>query len=95
MGQEIEYTITATNTGNLTLTNVSITDPKLGTLTCTQPVSLAPGETLTCTGVYSITQADLNFGSVANTATADSDQTDPSSDSETVTCDPGPRPDNR
>ena len=65
----INYTLVATNDGNVTLTNVSIVDPKLGTLTCTQPVTLPPGATLSCTGSYTITQADLDAGVVNNIAT--------------------------
>ena len=37
-----------------------------------QPATLAPGEQLVCTGIYTLTQADLNSGEVVNTATADS-----------------------
>jgi hypothetical protein len=46
-GETLHYTLVATNDGNVTLTGVSITDAKLGTLTCTQPVNLAPAETRT------------------------------------------------
>ena len=42
-----------------------------------QPATLAPGAQIVCTGSYTLTQADLNAGQVANTATADSDQTPP------------------
>ena len=70
VSQVITYTLIATNDGNVTLHDVSITDPKLGTLTCTQPVSLAPGATLTCTGSHTVTQADLDAGEYDNTATA-------------------------
>ena len=68
----IDYTLVATNDGNVTLTNVTIVDPKLGTLTCTppQPATLAPGATLSCTGSHTITQADLDAGVVTNVATA-------------------------
>ncbi|MDW8478658.1 MAG: hypothetical protein RML12_00665 [Xanthomonadales bacterium] len=71
-GNVINYQIVATNTGNVTLTNVSITDPLLGTLSCTpaQPATLAPGQTLTCTGSYTVTQANVDAGSVTNTANA-------------------------
>ena len=43
----IDYTLTAANVGNVTLTGVTIVDPKLGTLVCTppQPATLAPGAT--------------------------------------------------
>jgi uncharacterized repeat protein (TIGR01451 family) len=69
-GAAIDYMLAATNGGNVTLSNVSITDSKLGTLTCVQPASLAPSAVLTCTGSYSTTQADVDAGSVKNTANA-------------------------
>ncbi|PHN00646.1 DUF7507 domain-containing protein, partial [Flavilitoribacter nigricans] len=92
VGDIITYTFTATNNGNVTLTNVTIVDPLpgLSALSCTQPATLAPGESLVCTATYSISQTDLDIGSVMNTATADSDQTDPVDDSETVTADQTP-----
>ena len=49
---------------------MAIADPKLGTLTCTQPVTLAPGAALSCTGSYTVTQSDLDAGVVDNVATA-------------------------
>ena len=87
VGDEIDYEIFATNIGNVTLTGVTITDPLLGTLACTplQPASLAPNGVLTCSGSYTVTQADLDRGFVDNTATADSNQTGLVSDTETVT----------
>ncbi len=79
VGQPVTYTIVATNSGNVTLSGVSVTDtltapaaPALA-LSCTptSPVaSLAPGAKITCTGTYSVTQADLDHGGIANTATA-------------------------
>ena len=66
----LTYQLVATNTGNVTLTNVTLSDPQLGALTCPQPVTLQPGQTLTCTGTYPVTQADVDAGSVRNTATA-------------------------
>ena len=72
VGQVINYTLVATNDGNITLTGVAISDPKLGTLSCDKaaPVTLAPGAQLTCTGSHTITQADLDAGAFANTANA-------------------------
>ena len=69
-GQSLDYTITATNDGNVTLSDVTISDPLLASLSCSplQPATLAPGETLVCTGSYSVTQADLDAGAVDNTA---------------------------
>ncbi len=74
VGETITYTFTATNTGNQTLTDVSIADPLdgLSDLVCTpgQPTTLDPGGVLECTATYEVTQADLDAGAVSNTATA-------------------------
>ena len=71
---EITYTFVATNDGSFTLSNVKIEDPlpDLSELTCSpaQPSTLQPGESMTCTATYSITQADINNGKVENTAVA-------------------------
>ena len=74
VGDVIHYTITATNDGNTTLTNVTVTDPNAGALNCTPqtPVSsLAPGGTITCTASHTITQADIDAGHYLNTACVD------------------------
>ena len=65
-GDEVDYTLTATNAGNVTLTGVTVVDPKLGALVCTptQPATLAPGAQIVCTGSYTLTQADINAGQV-------------------------------
>ncbi len=68
-GDTIAYSFLVTNTGAQTLTGVGVTDPKIGPVTCT-PSTLAPGASVTCTATYAITQADVNSGSVDNTATA-------------------------
>jgi uncharacterized repeat protein (TIGR01451 family)/LPXTG-motif cell wall-anchored protein len=72
VGEVVTYTYVATNTGNVTLDSVVVTDPLDGVsaLSCDQaaPVRLAPGDVLTCTATYSVTQADLDFGSILNTA---------------------------
>jgi LPXTG-site transpeptidase (sortase) family protein len=79
VGDVLHYTLTVTNTGNLTLTAVSITDGDISDFACDpeQPLTLAPGEELQCTGTYTITQTDLNNGSYTNGATASG--SDPSS----------------
>jgi uncharacterized repeat protein (TIGR01451 family) len=71
VGQVLNYTLTATNDGNVSLTSVSITDAKLGALVCTpsQPATLAPSATLSCTGSHTVIQNDLDYGSYYNTAT--------------------------
>ena len=72
VGQVINYTLVGTNDGNVTLTGVSISDPTVGALSCTpaQPATLAPGGTLSCIGSHTVAQADLDAGSISNTATA-------------------------
>ncbi|MDL9978791.1 DUF7507 domain-containing protein [Microbacterium sp. ASV49] len=89
VGQQVPYTFTVTNTGNVPLEDVTVTDSvaapsspaDLSAITCaklTEPnaacsgtsVTLAPGQTAVFTAIYTATQADLNFGSVADTATA-------------------------
>ncbi len=85
-GDVLHYTIVATNLGNVTLHGVTIADPKLGTLSCdkAQGAPLAPNATMTCTGTYTATQADVDAGHVDNTATADSTETAPVDDSARV-----------
>ncbi|WP_344051080.1 beta strand repeat-containing protein [Planotetraspora silvatica] len=74
-GETITYSYMATNTGNVTLTNVSATDTAFsgtGTpavITCLV-TTLAPQDSTTCTGDYTVTQADIDAGSIVNTATA-------------------------
>jgi uncharacterized repeat protein (TIGR01451 family) len=74
VGDVIHYTITATNDGNVTLSNVDVTDSQVSDLACTPttPVSsLAPGSSISCTASHTITQADLDAGSFYNQACVD------------------------
>ena len=57
VGDQITYTITATNTGNITLVNVAISDPNAVLGVCV-PINLEPGQSLTCTAVHTVTAAD-------------------------------------
>ncbi|WP_347638922.1 hypothetical protein, partial [Sphaerisporangium sp. B11E5] len=74
-GQTITYSYTVVNTGNETLTGVTATDTSFSG-TGTPPViscpvtTLAPQDSTTCTGTYVVTQADIDAGSIVNTATA-------------------------
>ncbi len=77
VGDPVAYTFVVTNTGNVTLSAISVTDTQsapateanLSAITCPNP-SLAPLATETCTATYTVTQADLDAGSVNDSATA-------------------------
>ena len=72
-GDVIAYSLQVTNSGNVTLSHLSVTDPMLAVVSCPSgnpiPV-LSPGATETCTGSYAITQADIDAGRKDNTALA-------------------------
>jgi uncharacterized repeat protein (TIGR01451 family) len=70
-GDIITYTFTVTNTGNVTLLNIGVTDP-LVTVSGGPLASLAPGasDATTFTAAYALTQPDIDAGNVTNQATA-------------------------
>ena len=70
-GDTISYVFTVTNTGNVTVTGVTVTDPLL-TVVGGPLGSLAVGasDSTTFTGSYAITQTDIDGGSVTNVAAA-------------------------
>src|SRR5207249_855672 len=73
VGNVITYTYTLTNSGNATLPGpFIITDNKLGTISPCGSGPLAPGASTTCTATHTITQADLDAGSITNIAIASS-----------------------
>ncbi len=70
VGDVISYEYVVQNTGNITLAGpFTVNDDKVGAVSCPAG-SLAPGATVTCHAAYTITQADLDAGSVTNKATA-------------------------
>jgi uncharacterized repeat protein (TIGR01451 family) len=77
-GDVLTYTVTVTNTGNIPLSNVVVSDslitPTGGTTPC---ASVAVGGTCTLVGTYTVTGADATEGSITNTGTGDSDETEP------------------
>jgi uncharacterized repeat protein (TIGR01451 family) len=68
-GQLLTYTLTATNSGNQTLRGLSVLDPMLSNFSCSQD-TLERGDNLVCSGTYLVTQADVDSGSLSNTASA-------------------------
>ncbi|MFI9333094.1 Ig-like domain-containing protein, partial [Kitasatospora sp. NPDC052868] len=74
-GDTVTYSFLVTNTGNVDLTAVGVTETAFsgtGTApTASCPVTtLAPGASTTCTATYGVTQADIDAGIVTNAATA-------------------------
>lgn len=76
VGQVINFAYTLTNSGTTNLTGIVSGASDKGAVTCAALNSvgdldndLDSGETVTCTSSYSITQADLDNGSVTITAT--------------------------
>lgn len=81
-GQKLTMTFTVTNTGDTALDNVSLTDPLFkdgdydyatSASNPTKPangqVKLAPGESIVATAVYTVTQADIDRGSIKSPVT--------------------------
>ena len=69
-GGTIPYSFVVTNTGNVTVTGLTINDAQLSAAAVCPTTTLAPGATTTCTGSHTITQAEVDAGTVVNTATA-------------------------
>ncbi len=87
-GDIIDYMLTVTNCGNVTLTDVTVSDPLIDPISCPSgnPIpSMAPGDSEVCTGAYMITQADIDAGVRDNLACAAGD---PPSGQQVEDCDP-------
>ncbi|NNK32774.1 MAG: hypothetical protein HKP02_06590, partial [Xanthomonadales bacterium] len=96
VGQQISYSYELTNDGNVSLyPPYSVADDK-ATVSCPgAPAELPVGQSVICSATYSITQADLNNGSVTNIATAtakDEFNNDVVSNEDTVTVTAIPNP---
>jgi uncharacterized repeat protein (TIGR01451 family) len=75
-GQTINYTISVTNSGNVTISSIAASDITFNgngtapTFTCLATI-LAPGASTTCTGTYQTVQADVDQSlTLVNTAVA-------------------------
>ena len=90
VGDMILYTISVTNTGNVTLNYINITDSNASIQGNSVINTLAPGASEVLTAAHTLTQEDIDYGQVINsaigtttyngTAISDiSDDTDPSS----------------
>ena len=69
-GDTLTYSFLVTNTGNVTLSDVTVTDPHTGLSAISCPATvLAPAASMTCTATYVVTTGDFNAGIIVNTAT--------------------------
>ena len=74
IGKEVTWQIKVTNSGNVPLTNVVVNDKLDGTtVTPTDPVDLAVGESETYQVSYKLTKQDILDGTVTNVAVATGD----------------------
>ena len=73
VGDVIDYTLTVTNSGNVVLTSVVVTDPlaDAGSLQC-PAVQLLPGAQMDCTAVHTVVAADIANTQVDNQASVTS-----------------------
>ncbi|MCP3936162.1 MAG: DUF11 domain-containing protein, partial [Actinomycetia bacterium] len=75
IGDTLTYDFVATNSGDVTLSASRIVDPMAGlsALSCVpaQPAVLAPGDSITCSATYTVTQTNIDNGQIINTATAE------------------------
>ncbi len=96
--QTVSYSYVVTNTGNVTLTGISLADDNVsGTVTC-PGTTLAPGASMTCTATHAFTQAELDAdgspvaesGELTNNVTVSSDQVPDVSDSLSIPIEQSP-----
>ena len=82
LGDGLWYGFAVSNTGNVTLDNIDVTDNTFGIAVTCVVTTLAPGESTTCTAdaAHTVTLAEANAGNVQNTATTTGD------------CNPPPHP---
>jgi len=70
-GETLTYNFAITNTGNVALEKIMVSDPLPGIVMNGGPINLAVGETdnSSITGTYTLSQADVDSGSISNQAT--------------------------
>ncbi len=92
-GDVVTYDIDVTNTGNATITAITVSDPDADALVCpgggTVIPTLAPAQTVTCTATMIVIPADVVAGFITNTASASgtdpgANPVGPAQDTETV-----------
>ncbi|MEU5977928.1 DUF11 domain-containing protein [Streptomyces sp. NPDC047315] len=70
-GETITYNFRVTNTGQVPLTDIAVTDNGPGSPVVTCPGNpVAPGDSVNCVATYTTTAADVAAGSITDTGTA-------------------------
>ncbi|MEU7798956.1 choice-of-anchor A family protein [Micromonospora arborensis] len=83
VGQRVEISFVVANTGGFTLTDITVTDVEappapstnLGPITCTR-TTLLPSAVTRCTATHTVTQSDLDAGSISSSAIAQGNPAD-------------------
>ena len=70
VGDVLHYTIEVENTGNVTVSNITVTDPKAMIISGNPILSLAVGDKAKVTAEHTVTQADIDAGFYTNMAAA-------------------------
>lgn len=95
----VTYGFVITNTGNVTITDAAVVEGEftgtgaLGEIECESGDPLAPGDQLICSLPYTVTQDDVDAGTLSNTATATGagpEGTEPPSSPESTVALPAP-----
>ena len=85
-GDIITYTYTVTNTGNVDiLGDITVTDDHISSPVTISNSDLPPGHSVTGTATYTITQSDIDAGSVTNSAYATNNNIKSKTDTAKVT----------
>ena len=91
VGQVVPYVFTVTNTGNMTLSGITVTDPNCSVAPAYQSgdsnsdSKLQTTETWTYTCSHTVTQAEIDAGgNLSNTVTADSVESAPDTDTKNI-----------
>ncbi|HEY8981756.1 MAG TPA: LPXTG cell wall anchor domain-containing protein, partial [Streptomyces sp.] len=105
MGETITYSFLLANTGNVTLSDVRPVETeftgtgKVSAIDCPDSAAkLIPGQRVTCTATYVVTEADAKSGKISNAATGTGKTPDgnepptPPTSTVTVTTEPPPTP---
>ncbi len=70
VGDTIKYTFVVTNTGDVTLYNITIDDPLVSVSGSLDMLAMGASNDSAFTATYTITQTDIDYGRVDNTAVA-------------------------